>query len=206
MLSLSEECHSVLNDQTRIIVECCLRYFNRPDRAHQARVLLQVFHREAPFSLRLIDWLVTNYSRNHRIVLRREDGIFDLHDDYHRHLTVYNKRFFDPFARRQRIHLHHPEHGTLMTTVGQINFMMWFLENGLDRIITEEKDTIDRDMRQLILQRRRGAKKENHKDGVIENESSQNDNPKRTNKKKKKMTTTVVIEPRCYGGPFYLTF
>ncbi len=83
------------------------------------RILTTVCNQETPISLRLLDWLVTNYSKNYDVHYDLYEntnnaigGIeyyvpsnknFNLWKDYKNQLKSFSKKLFDPFCRRQRI-------------------------------------------------------------------------------------------------------
>lgn len=62
---------------------------------------------------------------------------------------MYTKKFFDPFARRDRLILRiNPDKETLSTTVGQLNFMKWMLQRNVHLKVQELKKTTELDMRE----------------------------------------------------------
>ena len=134
-----------LNEKTGVIVESCVDWFReRPDKVG---TFLRILGRQEGFSLRVVDWMVTNYSKTHRIVRVFRGAPTDSHNDYHRFLNVFNKRYFDPFARRERIPLVVDDARVVFTTVGQLNFMKWFLERGLDETARALRQDIEADMK-----------------------------------------------------------
>eukprot|EP00798_Chlamydomonas_sp_ICE-L_P009688 gene9688-8516_t len=78
-------------------------------------------------SLRLIDWFVTNYAKTHNV------------------LKAYSKQQFDPFRRRDRILFHYGSEN-IETTVGQLNFFRWMIENRILEYVEEHVDEIEADM------------------------------------------------------------
>jgi hypothetical protein len=114
-------------------------------------------------SLRLIDWFVTNYCKKFNIIFNlndyrpRIDGqteqqrqSFDnfiiVHNNYKGQLKAYSKRNFDPFCRRNRIRFYYEDNKYFITTVGQLNFFKWAIENNIIDYIKEHLKTIDEDM------------------------------------------------------------
>lgn len=125
------------------MLESLLTWFNaHPKECH---TLVRILTRKEHFSLRLVDWMVTNYTKTHKISVMFRGLPLDVHDDYQRHLCVYNKRLFDPFARRQRLRFAHPS--GVVTTVGQMNFLRWFLERGLDAVLVRFRAEIESHMK-----------------------------------------------------------
>lgn len=114
--------------------------------------LLQQVSKGAPISLRVIDWFVTNYSREHDVVYThpRTGRRFNVHESYKSQLKAYSKRQFDPFCRRNRINFYYSEDAMIQTTVGQLNFFRWAIENHvLDYVRTHLQD-IEKAMRSFV--------------------------------------------------------
>ena len=86
-------------------------------------------------SLRVVDYLCTNYAKRHDVVyyVGNSKIPFNLYLQYRAQLKAYSKRQFDPFRRHERITIKVPESileaGTLETTVAQLNFFKWAIEN-----------------------------------------------------------------------------
>jgi len=79
-------------------------------------------------SLRIIDWFVTNYSRSTITVYKLPSGVsLNVYNDYKNQLRAFSKKLFDPFCRRERIEIA----GLGVTTIGQMNFFKWAMENGV---------------------------------------------------------------------------
>jgi hypothetical protein len=135
------------NKRAKAIALSCVEWFNKHDEA--LLTFIRTVRRQEDFSLRVIDWTITNYSKRNRITVYHEGLPIDLYNDYRRYLAVFTKRYFDPFARRERLILRiNPEKETLSTTVGQLNFMRWLLEKNVHRKVQELKKVIEMDMRE----------------------------------------------------------
>lgn len=132
-----------LTDKTRIMLTSLLLWFNTHDK--ERMTFLQLLARKERFSLRLIDWMVTNYTKIHKLHILYQGRVIDVHEDYQRQLGIFNKRLFDPFARRQRLTLARP--AGVVTTVGQLNFLKWFLERRLDDVLHRLQPRIEYHMK-----------------------------------------------------------
>ena len=66
--------------------------------------------------------------------------------DYKLKLRAYSKKRFDPFCRWDRITIPYKEGKSIQTTIGQLNFFKWALENGVISYIEENYMTIEADM------------------------------------------------------------
>lgn len=99
-------------------------------------------------SLRLIDWLVTNYSKKHAIVYSLDEKPFNLHQSYKNMLKAYSKKLFDPFRRHSRVHIKCSlvDNGYLETTVAQMTFFKWAIDCNVLLYAQKHKQQIKDDM------------------------------------------------------------
>jgi hypothetical protein len=125
-------------------------------------ILLNILDGKSKISLRLIDWFVTNYSKKFNVVynknnyditkqkIKKEDCSFNdffiVYNDYKSQLKEVSKKHFDPFCRRQRIHFYYTKEKFILTTVGQLNFFKWAIENNILHYIEENIKDIESDM------------------------------------------------------------
>jgi hypothetical protein len=97
-------------------------------------------------SLRLIDWFVTNYSKKHFTIIKTKDTRFKVYLDYKLKLKAYSKKRFDPFCRWDRITIPYKNDTYIQTTIGQLNFFRWALENKILDYIEQNLKKINHDM------------------------------------------------------------
>ena len=102
-----------------------------------------ILHGESKISLRLIDWLVTNYAKKHNISYLTKQGNRHVivYLAYKSHLKAYSKKMFDPFCRWKRI-----QFLGLNTTVGQLNFFEWAMQDEVLDYLEENYDAVQSDM------------------------------------------------------------
>lgn len=125
--------------------------------------ILPIIEGESNISLRLIDWFVTNYSKKYNTVVTKiqSNNIihFNVYLSYRSQLKAYSKQSFDPFRRRDRITFFYDKENSIETTIGQLNFFRWIIQNDiLDYIIHNLKD-IEADM--INIQKENQNKKNN---------------------------------------------
>ena len=70
---------------------------------------------------------------------------FKVYDDYKLKLKAYSKKRFDPFCRWDRISIPYKDK-FIETTIGQLNFFKWALENKVIDYIYKNYETIENDM------------------------------------------------------------
>ena len=120
-------------------------------------------------SLRIIDWFVTNYSKKHDSMYIRKDingnniNPFNVFHSYKSQLKSYSKKFFDPFCRRNRIKYKYNETDVLSTTIGQLNFFKWAINNDVVEYIKDNYKNIENDMNQSIKLIRKNSVKTNYR-------------------------------------------
>lgn len=112
--------------------------------------IIKVIEGESEISLRLIDWFVTNYSKKHNTIIRVENDHnvlhFNVYLSYRSQLKAYSKQMFDPFRRRDRIKFQYDHDKYMETTIGQLNFFRWVIQNNLLAYIAQHKEDIEADM------------------------------------------------------------
>lgn len=113
--------------------------------------MLKIITGESKISLRIVDWFATNYAKKnytlYNIVESNGNIIrFKVYFDYKLKLKAYSKRRFDPFCRWDRISIPYKDGTCIETTIGQLNFFKWAIENRVVEYIEENYDTIEKDM------------------------------------------------------------
>jgi hypothetical protein len=112
--------------------------------------MLKIITGESKISLRIVDWFATNYAKKYYTIFDIEDGAnsrrFKVYVDYKLKLKAYSKKRFDPFCRWDRISIPYKTDTCIETTIGQLNFFKWALENKVVDFIEENYETIEKDM------------------------------------------------------------
>lgn len=93
-------------------------------------------------SLRLLDWLVTNYAKKHNITYLTKSGRdVNIYLRYKANLRAYSKKMFDPFCRWKKI-----KFLGIDTTVGQLNFFHWVIEDEVLDYLEANLEDVQKDM------------------------------------------------------------
>ena len=110
--------------------------------------MLKIITGESKISLRIVDWFATNYSKKYYTLIADAEGNkrFKVYVDYKLKLKAYSKRRFDSFCRWDRISIPYKKNTCIETTIGQLNFFKWALENKVIDYIEENYETIEKDM------------------------------------------------------------
>ena len=114
--------------------------------------MLKIITGETKISLRIVDWFATNYAKKYYTLytIEQQDNNearrFKVYDDYKLKLKAYSKKRFDPFCRWERISIPYKANKFIETTIGQLNFFKWAIENKVIDYIEENYDAIEKDM------------------------------------------------------------
>lgn len=137
---------AVPSRKDEVLLNSVLQWFN----AERARVqtFSDIVSHKNGLSLRIIDWLITNFSKTFSVAIESEGLPRNLRGDYHKNLSAHNKKNFDPFARRQRIRIILFGEEQRVSTIGQLNFFRWFLSKNLVGFIIKNKALIEKHMKE----------------------------------------------------------
>lgn len=144
-------------------------YYNKNEK--YKLTLKDIIDGKHPLSLRVIDWLVTHYSKNNNIYywieknpVNGESKIYEdfpseivncetlkkihLYLDYRAQLKSYTKFNFDSFRRHDRITFIIDEEKkiSIETTIGQLNFFRWAFSNKIIEYAIKHHDEIYENM------------------------------------------------------------
>jgi len=112
--------------------------------------MLKIITGESKISLRIVDWFATNYAKKNYTLYDIENDSgkirFKVYFDYKLKLKAYSKKRFDPFCRWERINIPYKDGTFIETTIGQLNFFKWAIENKVIDYIEENYDIIEKDM------------------------------------------------------------
>lgn len=150
---------SVQSSQNQLLLESLMVFYKNREHLDKLKSILD---REKTadcetVSLRAIDWFVTNYAKKHYTVYDlpvysvctgevREIKRFKVYYAYKAMLSAYSKSRFDPFCRSGRILIPYDETSSMETTIGQMNFFKWAIENRIIDYVQQNYKAIENDM------------------------------------------------------------
>ena len=131
------------------------RFYSKNEHLEKVRDILEG---KSNLSLRLIDWFVTNYAKKFNTAFFTKDRKYVIvYLLYKQHLKAYSKKMFDPFCRSKRIKFQGFE-----TTVGQLNFFEWAIEDEILDYIERNYDAIHTDMEDRLRESEPDKHKKRH--------------------------------------------
>ena len=120
------------------------------DNKKNLKRMMIIINGESKISLRIVDWFVTNFAKKYFTIYeieQNEEAVrFKVYNDYKLKLKAYSKKRFDPFCRWERITIPYDSETYMETTIGQLNFFKWAIENKIVEYIEENYDMIESDM------------------------------------------------------------
>ena len=158
-------------------------------------------NKENKISLRLIDWFVTNYCKKNKIIIEKKEknktNHINIYNSYKSNLKAFSKQLFDPFRRKNELFLNYTstskvtftedkflyKNNHIKTTIGQLNFFKWIIDNDIYEYIKSHKKVIENDM--IISQKENNKKKMNKHNLVIKTVKNKNGTIEQISRKKR---------------------
>jgi len=171
---MSAYCATSLNTQNDLLMKNLMDFYqNRTN----LRKMMSIINGEAKISLRIVDWFVTNFAKKNYTVydldIQRGTGKssvrFKVYNDYKLKLKAYGKTRFDPFCRWERITIPFDDEKFMETTIGQLNFFKWAIENNILDFIETNYADIEEDMNHRNSTAKRLTPNAHENDGETDN-------------------------------------
>lgn len=184
---MSSVSYSTQND---LLLKTLMDFYSRDDNLKR---ILQIITGNTKISLRIVDWFATNYAKQNFTLYYITDKHgnkrrFKVYVDYKLKLKAYSKKNFDPFCRWDRISIPY-ENGThIETTIGQLNFFKWTLENNIIQYIEDNYEEIENDMNK----RNSTSKRKDINNNANSNKSDKTDCSNRTRKKREELSISAT--------------
>ena len=178
----------VFKSKEGIVLNSLLTYFENEEKK---QLFIPIVTETSRISLRILDWFVTNYSKEHtkKIMRHKDFKDFDIYNSYKSQLKAFNKKLFDPFCRLHtkkninKFKFKYDDDKYIITTTGQLNFFKWAIENNVIHYVTEYYNDIKKDLKE----------KENFKKSSSPSQSSSNTTDSEKEFYEKKSTCNYLI-------------
>ena len=187
-----------ISSQENMLIRSLEKFYLKEENIN---IILPIINGESNISMRLIDYFVTNYSKKHRVTYNLEDNgtkiLFNVYSSYKSQLKAYNKKYFDPFSRGNRIPFFLPN-DCIITTIRQLNFFKWFISKNIINYVSKNLSSIENDLNNLKNLNKKDKKKriKNNKSKVLQlNKYNMNNmNNYNLNSSKKNVDIIVTFE------------
>ena len=130
--------------QNQLLLDNLMEFYGKKENLLK---MMKIINGESNISLRIVDWFVTNYAKkNFTVYELSQTSRFKVYNDYKLKLKAYSKKRFDPFCRWERISIPYDANSYMETTIGQLNFFKWAIENKIVDYIQDNYSAIETDM------------------------------------------------------------
>ena len=135
-----------INNKQELLLNSLTEFYKEKD--YIKNTIIPTINGDMDISLRLLDWFITNYSKtnNTLYLLNNTHTRFVVYTDYKAQLKSFQKKNFDPFQRGNRIYFNYENEKYIETTVGQLNFFRWAIQNNIIEYVKMMKKDIEKDM------------------------------------------------------------
>ena len=168
---------NALNTQNALLLSNLMEFYNKHGNLEK---MMKIINGESEISLRIVDWFVTNFAKKYYTVYELSQSMgenhsntrFKVYNDYKLKLKAYSKKRFDPFCRWDRISIPYNENQLMETTIGQLNFFKWAIENKIVDYIKNNYETIETDMNKRNVTTKKRATLDNTPNDKMETTNS----------------------------------
>ena len=180
-----------LNSQYVVLMNKIIEFYNNKDNLNN---FMSIINGKSYLSLRVIDFFVTNYSREREVMYNipknNKTEKFMVYYSYKSQLKAYSKKRFDPFCRRERILFFIDKYNSInnspiRTTVGQLNFFRWAIKNNILEYITKNYESIENDMNIYSKKTNKIKRSSIKKSNIVEKDNKKVNNIENNSKNKK---------------------
>ena len=171
---------SCMESADECLLKSLLKFYKTP---FNINTLYQISNQKTKISLRLLDWFPTNYAKNNNVYIGKKN----VYSNYKNQLKGYQKKQFDPFCRNERVFLkfkldsidntneidysyefigddeetikeYSQRTDGFTTTVAQLNFFKWGIEENIIEYVFKNISDIDNDMHKKLAHRKKNGK------------------------------------------------
>jgi len=179
-----------LHTQNDLLMKCLMDFYADKSKLDE---MMNIINGESNISLRIVDWFVTNYAKKfytiYELSSERNNKMtpyrFKVYNDYKLKLKAYSKKRFDPFCRWERITIPYNNDNCMETTIGQLNFFKWAIENKIIEYIQNNYSEIEKDMNERNSISKKVKKVTDSSDIVISNDTG------KTRKKREELSVSA---------------
>jgi hypothetical protein len=108
--------------------------------------MVDIINLESVISLRVLEWVVTKSGKKTVNIKIRDNDYYSVNIMYKAQLKTYKKKNFDPFRRDRKFFYEYDRNDStkkVLTTLGQLNFFKWAIQNGILECVEKNYDEIN---------------------------------------------------------------
>lgn len=108
-------------------------------------IVLPLICMNSKISLRLLNWFVISYCKQHQVIIQKKNTFIHIYNDYRSSLRCWKRPLFDAFRRGPRIYFT-IQNTQYSTTVAQLNYIHWALRHGVLKHLYDQWPIIHKQM------------------------------------------------------------
>lgn len=130
-----------------LLLSSLVKFYSHPPNLNR---LLPIVNQTSRLSLRVVDFFCTNYSKKNNVFINN----LSVYESYRVQLKAHRKQSFDCFCRQNKVVF---EIGgcVLYTSIAQLLFMKWMIENHILDYVESNYDVIEKDMLNALDRRKK---------------------------------------------------
>jgi hypothetical protein len=140
--------------KSEILLKSLIIYYENNNKIN---IILPILLGKSKLSISFFNNFITQYAKNNNVIIKKNlkkklsyelindndnsdndindnnDKMLNIYNDYKLQLKSYKKIFFDCFSRNKRIkfYIDNDKEKYLITTIGQLNFFKWIIDNNI---------------------------------------------------------------------------
>ena len=144
-------------------------FFEKECPKEKIKKIIKIINMKSSISLRILDFFVSKYSKKRSKIDFSTVGKpnFDVRISYEAQLKSCKKRGFDPFKRKKKFYHTYFDKYKILTTIGQLNFFKWAIENKVIEYVINNKKDITDEMKKNTKTNKEDKKKKKKKDKSV---------------------------------------
>jgi hypothetical protein len=138
-----------------LLLKYVVKYYTQ-DGGRNLSKIIPIIERTSEVSLRLLDWFIVSYAKENDVTYMWQGKAFNVFSNYRQQLNHYSKKYFDAFRRHTRTYIYYENvktkktTDTVETTLGQLVFFKWCMDNGLIDYVSKNVDQITEHMKRSL--------------------------------------------------------
>lgn len=134
-------------DKNELLKENLLDYFTYK----KLVIMANIINKKEPCSLRIIEWFISTYCKKNTLKYMVRGKLFDVYYSYkNEQIKSYSKKYFDLFRRANKFTVKIKD-VSIDTTVAQLNFFRWAIDNKIIEYMEHNHEKIKKEMNKDLV-------------------------------------------------------
>lgn len=132
-----------MTDKEELLQKTLKQFFTK----QRLMLMRSIIEDKKPVSIRKLEWYISVYCKKHNVEYNVNGKTFNIYNSYkNEQLKSYSKKYFDFFRRNNTIKIKITDKEYVETTVAQMNFFKWAIENNIIDYVEKNLSKINREI------------------------------------------------------------